>query len=72
MQLRALLYMSIPGCQHVAIDFVTQETMLNTQGGGFVYLPVPGTNKEVQAQFCLMCFGGVIVVIVSFVLIFTL
>ena len=63
--------MSVPHC-HVAIDFVTPEITLDTRGGGFVYLPVPGTNKDVQAQWLCMCIGGVIVIIVAFVFIFTM
>ena len=64
--------MPVPDCHHVTIDFLPLEETLDTRDGGFVYLPVPGTRGEVQAQFSCMWCCGVVMVIVAFVLIFTL
>ena len=69
--------MSVPDCHHVAIDFLPETETLDTQ---VVYLPVPkfvsrplaGNDHqyEVLGNFALPACAGLVVVIVSFVLIF--
>ena len=67
--------MSVSDYHHVTIDFLPQEETLDTQ---VVYLPVPksvsrltGDDRDVLARDACMAVAGLVVIIVSFVLLFT-
>ena len=67
--------MPAPEHNQVAIDFLPQAETLDTQ---VVYLPVPkavgrltGDDRDVNAQCLCMAASGLVIIIVSFALLFT-
>ena len=67
--------MPVSDYHHVTIDFLPQEETLDTQ---VVYLPVPklvsrltGDDRDVNGECVCMAAFGLVVIIVSFVLLFT-